>query len=155
MSNKRNTLHAFITDDGYTDTAFIEGNDGVYNPCRIKYRPATNTVRAEMRTAMEEAQQRSRALESAAIEMRAVAKSLVAWEFLDDDGRVFDGVPEPTYESLLKIKPMLYQRIAGITVYGIDGGDYDPNDYEAFNANDTSTTEPPTKKPTVEEKQKN
>jgi hypothetical protein len=120
-------VSAFITDDGYTETAYIEERTGIHPAVRIKYRPTPVTDRTQVIDAMRLVTSKNRTRENEMLADAIVAK-LASWDFLNDDGSSMDGVPEPSRANVLKLKPTLYDRLASIVFYGVDGGDTDPQD---------------------------
>jgi hypothetical protein len=116
----------FVDDDGYTETAFIASRKGIHPNVRLVFRPLAvqdRTVASEA-IAMVAEKQSAKAADG---EMaKRVAAQIQSWEVFDDNGKDLLNGAKPTGENLLRIKSVVYERIAAIVFRGIDGGDDDP-----------------------------
>lgn len=116
----------FVDDDNYTETAFIASRKGVCPNVRLTYRPLTvqdRTVASEAIAVIADKHGASRADEEMA---NRIAKQIKDWEVFNDDGKDLLNGAQATGKNLLRLKSVLYERIAAIVFRGVDGGDDDP-----------------------------
>jgi hypothetical protein len=116
---------------GQVETRYIKEREGIHCAVRISFEATSIIDRTAIIDSMSKVSdtQRSKADKICA---EALARRLQSWDFLDADGNSFkDGVPGPTVDTILKLKPELFQRISLIVLYGTDGGDPDPSGSKA------------------------
>jgi hypothetical protein len=116
----------FVNDDAYTETAFIASRKGVHPNVRLVYRPLTVQDRTVASEAIALVAEKQSAKAADAEMANRVAAQIKEWEVFDDQGKDLLGGAKPTGENLLRIKSVVYERIAAIVFRGIDGGDDDP-----------------------------
>jgi len=110
-------------DDGYTLDAYIGPLQMLHNAIRFSYRPVDILERAifvEVNRSGSEKDVNSKFAE-------VMAKKVTEW---DIQQRTKDGtlIPLPvTRNNILRLKPSLWVRMLNIVLWGVDGGDLDPD----------------------------
>lgn len=110
-------------DDGYTLPAYIAPLQMLHNAVRFTYRPVDILERAIF---VEVNRKGSEKLVNEKF-AEAMAKKLTEW---DIQQRTKDGtlLPLPiTKNNILRLKPALWVRMLNIVLWGVDGGDLDPD----------------------------
>ena len=121
------TVSAFISDDdGYSEEAYIDAIERMHPAVRFKYRPIRVLDRVQIVGELRDLNAKGKAQNAESLIAQEIANRIFSWDFLDSNGSVIDGAPEPTKKSVLRIKPQLFVRLADIVIYGNDAGDLDP-----------------------------
>lgn len=104
--------------DGYTESAYIKGEDRIHGELRFTYRPMLVEERALLYSDAVE-----RLPEDAKLKKRAaaVAARIHSWSLVDAKGQA---VPVKV-EAYLRLKAPLFWRVLNV-VMGVDAGDLDP-----------------------------
>lgn len=116
-----------VNEDGYNESAFIDGVRGVHGPLRIRFRPTPLIDRSNTIERIRKEAATGEVGKAEKILAVAMTPQLLSWEFLDDLGQPVDGIPAPSLQGLLNLKPQLFNKIASIVFYGDNGGDVDPD----------------------------
>lgn len=107
-------------DDGYTEDGFIDAVPRLFDkPLRFKFRPCLPEQKAKIVAKLRVA----KADESERIHAVALAETVTEWDLVNKAG---DAQPLKA-QSFLRLKPFLLSRLADIVIYGVEGGDVDPN----------------------------
>lgn len=121
------TVSAFISnDDGYTEVCYLDSLDRMYPAVRFNYRPIRVLDRIQIVDELRELNRKARSQNAESLIANEIASRVTSWEFLNSDGSVIEGSPEPTKSAVLRLKPSLFVRFADVVIYGSDGGDMDP-----------------------------
>lgn len=119
--------------DGYTEDGYIKEEPLLYGEVRFKYRPAMPEERSAIMERIDKAKDGPHSHRIAAAELK---KHLASWD-LDKPNPKFkseeqtpDESPrvalEITAANILGLRFKLYDRLMGIVIYGLEGGDVDP-----------------------------
>lgn len=111
---------SFFVDDGLFEKAYIKEVPGLYPECRIEYRPILPEERSKIfqkYDSIKEADAKSRLLGMEA------SSRLKSWSLIDKLGNPV----EPSARNFMRLKTALFTRLTDILVFGVDGGDLDPN----------------------------
>ena len=114
------TVSAFVSDDGYTVKAFVEGVYNLYPESNIEFRLST----AEQRTKLLDWHDSSKPSERPGIVAKAVSAKLVSWDLKDGEGKPV----EISEENVAKLHPALFTRYRNIVAFLVDGGDKKASD---------------------------
>lgn len=107
----------YIADDGYDEPFYIAPEPGIHGSMRGTFRPASKPARSKHTQRCEKLSDE----EADKATAEEVAPRILSWSEVDKDGQ-----PRPiTSESLLGIKPALFQILTGI-VMGYVPTDLDP-----------------------------
>ena len=115
-----NGVYAYIH-DGYTRSAYVAPRTRLYPAVRFLYRPMLAQGRSIVARAIMDTKDAAKTEEIAA---KAVAKQVVSWNLVDHLGA---DVPIDV-AHLLRLQPLLLNRLYMIAVLGDEGGDEDPGD---------------------------
>jgi hypothetical protein len=109
--------------DGYTEAAFLKGEDRIHGPFRFEFRPMLVEERALLYSDAVE-----RLPDDAKLKKRAqaVAARIKSWSLEDGNRRPV----APDVGNLLRLKATLFWRVLNV-VMGIDVGDLDPEAEDA------------------------
>lgn len=112
--------NAFIYLDGTLEEGYIKEFKSVHPACSFKYRP----MLLEQRAAMVKASSRNPDPAKAELEIaNQLAKHIKEWDLTDKDG---NAVPVEA-KQMARLKFALFNRLAGIVLYGTEGSDDNPN----------------------------
>ena len=120
--------------DGGTRKIYLDGVDGLYDELRLVVRTTTNAqIEASddeisgMIGAKVDARRRAQA--------RFIVSQIIKWDAQDGD----DEAPI-TVDNLRCLQPQLYKRVCNV-VYGVDGGDTDPESEKPHREDTASVVE--------------
>lgn len=111
-----------IEEDGYTEDGYIAEQPRLHPALRFRYRPLLSTERAQAMRDMERALKSPNAKQSEIVSARLMAERILEWDLRNGQGEV---VPV-TEEFLLKVKPVLSNRLYAIVILGASPSDEDP-----------------------------
>lgn len=121
MTERNGTAVAWIP-DGYTRSAYIQGQEGYHPPLRFSYRPCLVDDRAVISAEINKLDQRDQR-EAIKVGARAIHKYLLEWDLKDVNGKAI----EPTVSNILRLEPNLYFKLRNV-VLAMRPSDSDPEE---------------------------
>ncbi len=115
-----------LDDDGLTITRYIEAVEGISNAMRVTFRPTASRPQKAVEDRISQLQARGKTGEAEDLVSATIAERIHAWEVLEADGKLVDGIPKPSAEWVDRLCPYLQKRVFMIVYAQIDGGDVDP-----------------------------
>jgi hypothetical protein len=117
-------------DDGQTLTRFIKGRARLWSDCRITFRATAPKDHAIVERKVKELYDRGKRAEAEEMVYETIAKRILRWDFLDDNGVPINGAPAVSADAIKRTVTGLQDRFIAIVYSGVDGGDPDPADEE-------------------------
>jgi len=116
----------FAMEDGRVYDAYIREEPGIHCACRLRYRPLPMVDRSVKVDELEKIRASGRSREAENGYCAEIAKRIVEWTFLDENGKPIDENVPVSAAIIQKAVPKFFSRLSGIVFYGSDPGDKDP-----------------------------
>lgn len=118
-------------DDGQTITRFVAGRKRLHYGVRITFRPIPSIDHGAVEKKVRKLNQQDRPEAAERLVYETIADRIIEWEFVDENDEIVENAPPANVESVMRLVPVLQDRLVMMVYAQNDGGDPDPADKKA------------------------